>query len=77
MKEKLRQVRNAICVNPLRPSCESYSDLAEIFSMTSFNFLFILILYFDFLSRTDKKVINNIVFFENFITVQFSKFLFI
>ncbi len=40
---------------PLRPSGESCSDLAELFSITSFEQH---ILYFDFLSRTVKKLLT-------------------
>jgi hypothetical protein len=40
---------------PLTPSGKSRSDLAEIFSMTSFNLKKYLILYYNFLSCTVKN----------------------
>jgi hypothetical protein len=47
-----------ISINPLRLSGESCSDLAEIFSMTSFHYKKDIILYLDFFSRTVKKLLT-------------------
>jgi hypothetical protein len=63
--------RTPLAFNPLRPSGESCSDLAEIFSMAFFNFKKkYLILYLDFLSRTVKKLLT--ILYLYFLKIYYS-----